>query len=73
MVEKLLQYEDLSPLLPKNETLTDFSMEDYEKAMDKWVEYAQTTPYVKEAASSNKMDSAKRNKIWAEVVETTTE
>ena len=48
MVDKLVHYDDLSPLLPKNDTLTNMSDEDYEKFMDQWTESALAAPFVKE-------------------------
>jgi hypothetical protein len=58
MLEKLVNYQDLSPLLPKNDTLASMSEDDFEDAMDKWTESAQAAPYVKEVtwATSGKED-----------------
>ncbi|CAB9504183.1 Carboxypeptidase Y homolog A [Seminavis robusta] len=49
MVEKLVNYQDLSPLLAKNDTLTSMSDNDYGEYMNQWTESAQTAPFVKEA------------------------
>ena len=38
--------QDLSPLLPKNETLSKLSNEDFRTAMDGWTEAAMKEPYV---------------------------
>lgn len=67
MVEKLLNFEDLAPLLPKNQTLASMSLEDYEQEMDRWTKSAQTWPYVKEGPSQISA-SKKGEKVWAEVV-----
>ena len=49
MLTKLITYQDLSPLLPTNKTLS--TMEDgfFVQAMDKWTERAKGPPYVTEA------------------------
>ena len=49
MLEKLVTYSDLSPLLASNKTLINMKDEDYESFMDDWTEKAQAAPYVKEA------------------------
>jgi serine carboxypeptidase-like clade I len=48
MVDKLVNYQDLSPLLPNNDTLTKMSDDDYEKFTKQWTETAQAAPYVTE-------------------------
>ena len=46
MLQKLINYEDLSPLLPSNKTLTELDDNSFYDAMNKWTESARTHPYV---------------------------
>jgi hypothetical protein len=46
MLDKLLQNEMISPLLPGNETLTTLSNREFDQLMGKWTESAQAAPFV---------------------------
>jgi cathepsin A (carboxypeptidase C) len=46
MIQKLVSYQDLSPLLPSNETLTKMCDKGFSKSMDSWTEKAKGSPYV---------------------------
>jgi cathepsin A (carboxypeptidase C) len=46
MLDRLLKFEDLSPPLPKNATLTDLDDHAFEAVMDAWTETARDAPYV---------------------------
>lgn len=49
MLDRLVNYADLSPLYPGNETLTKASDDMFRKVMDKWTEAAKSEPYVTRA------------------------
>jgi len=57
MVDKLIHYEDLSPLLAKNSSLTNMSDEDYEQFLEDWTVSAQSAPYVKEVIWETQLES----------------
>jgi serine carboxypeptidase-like clade 1 len=46
MLERLLNYQELSPLLPDNATLTDLDDNGFSAAMEAWTEAAMREPYV---------------------------
>jgi len=71
MLDKLVNYQDLSPLLPNNETLTKMTDDDYEQFMDKWTESAQKAPYVKEAFWGKQSETS-REKVHSLVDEIAT-
>lgn len=65
MVESLVHYKDLSPLLASNDTLTKMSEDDFEAYMNQWTESAQAAPYVTEVmwGKSCKME-ANQDAAW---------
>lgn len=46
MLDKFLQNEMLSPLLPSNQTIGTSDEKDFKNMMEKWTESAKATPYV---------------------------
>lgn len=50
MLHKLVSYEDLSPLMPKNATLAKMCHKCFLREMNKWTEMAKEPPYVDEIA-----------------------
>lgn len=44
MIQRLVDYESLSPLMPSNASLLEYSNKEFAEAMDKWTEYAKTMP-----------------------------
>lgn len=44
MIDRLINRQALSPLLPTNATLLELSEEDFEKTMNDWTTYAKTMP-----------------------------
>jgi len=46
MLSKLVLYQDLSPLLPTNATLTEICDNGFESKMDAWTEKAKAAPFV---------------------------
>jgi hypothetical protein len=50
MLDRLVNYADLSPFYPTNETLSLISDDLFRKVMDKWTEAAKAEPYVTRAA-----------------------
>jgi cathepsin A (carboxypeptidase C) len=46
MIQKLISYQELSPLLPSNETLSKMCDKGFIKAMNAWTEKAKGAPYV---------------------------
>jgi len=48
MLDKLIHYEDLSPFLPLNETLSAMTDSEFSTMMDKWTESAKSAPFVRE-------------------------
>lgn len=49
MLDALVHYTALSPLMAKNDTLTNMSEDDFDDFLGDWTESAQAAPYVKEA------------------------
>lgn len=45
-LDKLVHYQDLSPLFPSNETLKSASGEEFESLMNDWTTKASAAPYV---------------------------
>jgi len=45
---KFINYEDLTPLLPSNETLLNICDHGFERLMEKWTEDAKSAPYVED-------------------------
>lgn len=45
-IEKLVTYQDLSPLLPSNDTLAEMCDKGFSKTMNAWTEKAKSAPYV---------------------------
>lgn len=66
MVGKLVNYQELSPLLQTNQTLADMSDEDYEKFMNSWTEVAQSAPYVEEAVWTKDHEEESTLGAWEE-------
>lgn len=48
MIEKLVTYKELSPLLPSNETLFEMCDKGFMKVMNDWTETAKSPPFVDE-------------------------
>lgn len=46
MLDRLVHYQSLSPLMPSNETLTEIDTEKFHKIMDEWTEKAKSKPFV---------------------------
>mmetsp|Transcript_28202 Transcript_28202/g.59009 ORF Transcript_28202/g.59009 Transcript_28202/m.59009 type:complete len:262 (-) Transcript_28202:71-856(-) len=46
MLDKLVHYKDLSPLMPSNATLVALSPHEFKAAMDEWTESAMAPPFV---------------------------
>jgi serine carboxypeptidase-like clade 1 len=46
MLSKLLKKQDLSPLLPSNQTLTAMSDNDFSHTLEEWTEKAMMAPFV---------------------------
>ena len=56
MLEKLVNYQELSPLMENNATLTKMSDDDYGDYIDTWTENAQSAPYVMEVSWGKQKD-----------------
>jgi len=56
-LEKFISGEELSPLLPKNATLTEMDDQMFGKAEKTWVELAMGAPYVSREQGTNKKES----------------
>lgn len=54
MLDKLVHYEDLAPLLPSNATLVAMSTKEFSSALDKWTESAMAGPYVTSGVNQGK-------------------
>jgi serine carboxypeptidase-like clade 1 len=46
MLDRLVSFQDLSPLMPSNATLMELSPEEFSKTMNKWTDEAMSSPYV---------------------------
>ena len=46
MLDKLVHFQDLSPLLPSNATLAVMKREEFRTVLDEWTESAMSPPYV---------------------------
>jgi len=51
MIAKMVHYQDLSPLLPTNETLTKMDDDVFAATMNAWTETARSPPYVMDMAT----------------------
>ena len=54
MLDKLVCYQDLSPLMPSNATLAAMAREDFRIVLDEWTESAMRPPYVSIKANQMK-------------------
>lgn len=63
MLNRLVSFKPLAPLLPSNATLEEFSDAEFQEAMDKWTKAAKSPPYVDSGAQSqslNLLDTEKK-------------
>jgi len=64
MLDKLVNYQDLSPLMPSNATLATMSNQGFRATIDEWTESAMSPPYV-----TSVPNEAKRNENTLETAE----